>query len=431
MRWRLARAGMVAAMASLLAGCGASAYGPVPALHQPTTAKQLPERRVDARRVRGSVELMVWQSDPVESRLLRETIGEFERLHPRIDVRVYAYTGDYPSGVLTRFTGENPPDVLAVDAAYAPDWIARGMLLPLDGYLRGNGVDAAAFHEVLLDGFRGRDAHLYGIPKDYSTLALFVNRRMLGDAGIPRAPRTWRELEAAARRMTNDDHHGICLPASWDRLTLFALQAGGGFVDASGARMLVGSDETRRGIDFYMSLLRRGSGTTPAAAGTSWCGDAFGKEQVAMAIEGNWLVPPMRSSFPHVEYDVVPVPAGARQATLAYAPAYSIARSSSQPDAAWVLVSWLTSRDGMRRWTDRGLALPSRTDLAAPPGSEAFAAGLEHARLMQLPPGFATKVYMTAENELTAVLEGEQSVDGMVDRIDGEGSSLLAGGAAR
>lgn len=419
-------------IASVLAGgCGAAADGPNPPFEPTAVARAaVAPRSVNAGRVSGSVELMSWQSHPLEAKLLAAKVREFERANPRIDVQLYSYTGDYPSGVMTRFAGNDPPDVLAVNAAYAPDWISRGMLLPLDGYMQGGGFERAAFHPVLVDGLRDADQHLYGVPKDYSTVALFTNTRMLGAAGVG-PPRTWQDLRTAAKRLTRGGRAGLCLPPTWERLLMFALQSGGGIVSEDHTRMVVDTPETRAAVNFYVGMLRDGIAATPASLGASWCGDAFGKGLAAMAFEGTWLMPPLKSSYPDIRYDISEVPSGARRATLAFAPGWAISRESRNPDAAWLLLSYLTGRMGMQRWIDEGLALPSRTDVAAPPGREPLEAGLEYATVWQLPPGFMNKVYMTAENELTAVVEGEQTVDGMLRRVDEVGSAMLEGRRSR
>jgi multiple sugar transport system substrate-binding protein len=422
---------LVCAASLFAAGCGATADGPNPPFEPSAVpASMVAPRAIRPGSVSGTIELMSWQSTPVEAKLIAQKIREFEHRYPRIKVQVYSYTGDYPSGVMTRFAGNDAPDVLAVNAAYAPDWIARGMLLPLDGYVQGSKFDADKFHPRLVKGLRGTDEHLYGLPKDYSTVALFSNRTLLDAANVT-TPTDWNELRDTARRLTKGNRVGLCLPASWERLMLFAMQAGGGIVSEDGTHMIASSPKTTEAVEFYVGLLRDGYAATPASLGASWCGDAFGKGMAAMAFEGTWLMPPLKSSYPNIKYQISEVPKGEHQATLAFAPAWSIARDSKNPDAAWLLLSYLTGRDGMQKWIDEGLALPSRTDVTAPPGREALEAGLEYATVWQLPPGFMNKVFMTAENELTAVVEGERTVDQMLARIDEVGKPMLAQQAAK
>ena len=132
-----------------------------------------------------------------------------------------------------------------------------------------------------------------------------------------------------------------------------------------------------------------------------------------MVFEGNWLVPFMDGTFPDVTYAMAEMPAGAEQATLAFTVSYSIGADSENPDAAWSLLSYLTGPEGMETWTSLGLALPSRSDVAAPEGREALLAGAEYARPWSFVPGFAD-VSTAFNNAFTAAVEGSGSVDEIV-----------------
>ena len=64
----------------------------------------------------------------------------------------------------------------------------------------------------------------------------------------------------------------------------------------------------------------------------------------------------------------------------------------------------------MKTWTSKGLALPSRSDVKPVAGRPSFLAQRRCARPWQFAPGFA-KVMTVAGNELTAAIEGKQSID--------------------
>lgn len=415
----------VGGMLLLSVGAGGEADGPQ-AVFDPdrSSASVIPSRTVQAGEVEGSIEFMTWSS-PDETALLRKVVADFRKQHPQIKVRFNPYAGDYNSAILTRFASGDPPDVFVVDNKIAPDWVAKGMMQPLDGFVTGTNFPIHQFHEPLLRAFQDPYGHLYGIPKDYSTLGLYVNPAMLRKAGLKRAPRTWEELRVWSQKLTTKDHYGMCIAPSWERLNVFALQSGGGIVNDSWTKMMVDSSQTRNAVQWYTSFVKDGIGATPQSVGASWCGDAFGKKKVAMAAEGNWMLPVLERSFPTVGYEIANLPKGPGPGNLAYSPGYSVAQGSKSPDAAWTLVQYLTGRDGMKKWTDQGLALPARKDVPMLDGRTAFAVGLKEATPWQLPPGFFNKVLLTSENELTAVLQGDQSVDGMLKRIDEVGQPLL------
>ena len=106
---------------------------------------------------------------------------------------------------------------------------------------------------------------------------------------------------------------------------------------------------------------------------------------------------------------------------------YSIAKDSKNKAAAWTLLTYLTGREGMRTWTSKGLALPSRSDVKPVPGRAAFLAQAGAAHPWQFAPGFA-KVMTVAGNELSAVFEGKQTVPVMLAKVQVEATVALRRG---
>ena len=56
--------------------------------------------------------------------------------------------------------------------------------------------------------------------------------------------------------------------------------------------------------------------------------------------------------------------------TISYTAAYAIGADSKNKDQAWVLLQYLVGKDGMTKWTEGGVALPSRSDVPTPKGKD-------------------------------------------------------------
>jgi multiple sugar transport system substrate-binding protein len=132
----------------------------------------------------------------------------------------------------------------------------------------------------------------------------------------------------------------------------------------------------------------------------------------------------MESTFPDVAYTISPLVRGEEDGNLAFTVSYSIGADSKNKEAAWVLLSYLTGPEGMATWTSLGLALPSREDVEPAEGREPFIEAADASRAWQFAPGFAN-VITVAGNELTAVFEGNQSVDEMLQKIEEEANDAL------
>jgi multiple sugar transport system substrate-binding protein len=114
-----------------------------------------------------------------------------------------------------------------------------------------------------------------------------------------------------------------------------------------------------------------------------------------------------------------------QRATLSFTVSYSIAKQSKNKAAAWTLLTYLTGKQGMGIWTSKGLELPSRKDVKVRvAGRTAYIQDAAVGRAWQFAPGFS-KVMTVANNELTAVIEGKQTVSGMLAKIQEAANDAL------
>jgi multiple sugar transport system substrate-binding protein len=375
--------------------------------------------------VSGNITLAHWASSPVETQLLKDVIKAFEAKYPRINVTRRALN-PYPEQMLAQFAARRPPDVFYVDSNVIPDWIKQGVLLDLTPLIRQYKFSTKPFFPRLLGAFQ-QGGKTYGLPKDWSPLAMQVNTTMLGKASVV-APKTWTELRAAAEKLRSSNAvpggRPICLSADWARLLAFIYQNNGAFLNASKTAPVVTSAANVQTVNFYVGLINSGLAGTPAQLGVGWCGEALGKERAAIIFEGNWVLPFMLEQFPSVKYAVAPMVRNKAQGNLAFTVSYSIARDTKNKNAAWTLLTYLTGREGMRIWTSKGLALPSRGDVKPVAGRAPFIAAAPFARPWQFAPGF-NQVMTVAGNELTAVVEGKQSIPAMLAKVQAEAAAAL------
>jgi ABC-type glycerol-3-phosphate transport system substrate-binding protein len=78
----------------------------------------------------------------------------------------------------------------------------------------------------------------------------------------------------------------------------------------------------------------------------------------------------------------------------------------------------------MTTWTSKGLALPSRSDVKPVAGRAAFLADASAAHPWQFAPRFS-QVIDTANNELSAVIEGKESVAQLLQKVQSTANDTL------
>jgi multiple sugar transport system substrate-binding protein len=389
----------------------ASAFGPTVSLLGRRAAAQ------EATQVR----LTGAPSSPEESRLLEQVLQDFEAKFADIKVVWEPVPQQYAEKLQTDLAAGTAADVFYVDSLLAPDLAARGVLLPLDERMAGAGVRPDDFYAGLIEAFQW-DGRTYGLPKDWSSLAMVYDPQAFDGVGVVAPPTTWDELRSVAQALLDAAGQApIILPPDFARFIVFLYQAGGAVIGADGS-VAIDSPQTQQALDYYYGLYADGLAATPADVGAQWPGDAFAKDLGVIVFEGNWMFPFLAASAPDKQFLIAELPAGpAGKATMGFTVSYSINAKTTEPDSAWELVNYLTGLEGMARWTDLGLAMPARPTLAEAwiaryPEREPYLAGGAYARPWQLGPG-GQAIYQDANAILEAVFAGQTEIPDAVTQF--------------
>jgi multiple sugar transport system substrate-binding protein len=375
----------------------------------------------------GTVVLSGWAANPDELKLLKAVIRGFEKTYPSIKVDYQPITGDYVPAMLAKFAARKPPDVFYIDSNVFLDWVTQGLLEPLDSYAKASHFSSKPFYPSLLNGFKYK-GKLYGYPKDWSPLAMEVNSALAAKAGVnPAKIKTWKDLTAAAKKLKPvmaGDAKPLCLNPTWDRALAFVYQNGGTFLNGAKTKSTIDSPAAKAALDYYVGLISQGLADIPAKLSVGWCGEALGKQKAAIIFEGNWLFPFMQSTFPDVKFSTQQMLMNKQHGNLAFTVSYSMAKDSGNKPAAWQLLKYLVDKPGMKTWTSKGLALPSRKDVAPVGGRTPFLQDAPAAHPWQFAPKFS-QVIDTANNELSAVIEGKETTSAMLKKIQDTANSTL------
>ncbi|MDX2243393.1 MAG: ABC transporter substrate-binding protein [Leptolyngbyaceae cyanobacterium bins.302] len=349
--------GLLVSLAIVLSGCRAT--------------QDTGTRSAKANEPRVTIRFSGWQSNPNEGKLLNQVIQEFEANHPDIDVQYEAINSEYMDVIRTRLIGDVAPDVFYLEAFEAPQLIKYGVLEPLDAYITPE-FDVADFEPALLKAFQ-RDGKTYGLPKDFSTLVLFYNQQAFAQAGIAQPPQTWDELRSVSKQLTVDtngdrkpDQFGFGLAPELARQT-FMINAFGGRLGNQKGYATFATPASLKGLDLVIDQYRDDrTAAQPTDVGATWGSEMLGQGKAAMVIEGPWSIPYFKETFPSLQFGTAEVPmVNGKRGTMAYTVAYVMNRKSKQKQAAWKLIAYLTSKQGMKYWAEQGLALPSRRSLLA------------------------------------------------------------------
>jgi multiple sugar transport system substrate-binding protein len=374
------------------------------------------------------ITLAGWGGNPTEEKLLKKTLEDFEAKHPNIDVKLEVITEQYMDVIKTRLIGGEGPDVFYLDAFEAPGLIETGVIQPLDEYVTEE-FDVKDFEKPLLEAFQV-DGKTYGFPKDYSTLALFYNKKMLDEAGVE-VPKTLEEFRAAAKTLTKDGKYGFGVAPELARMFWLGQSKGGDIVKDDKANF--GSKEVVEGLQPIIEMHNVDkSAVEPKEVGVTWGGEIFGQEKAAMVIEGNWAIPFLADTFPGVEYGTAELPTvDGNKSTMAYTVAYVMNAASEKKEASWELLSYLTGKEGMETWTSKGYALPTRKSVAEKLGFDkdelrgALVAGASYATVWAEGPSLPI-ITNNFNNQFMSAFLGDRPLDEALEDAQKQANSEIS-----
>lgn len=289
----------------------------------------------------GTLTLLYAPSGDAETKAYTDAIAAFTK-ETGIEVEATAAT-DLNQELAQGFAAGKPADVFYLNPDFIAAYVGNGSLYAYGDQL----TNKDDFYPSLVANFT-YDGTLYGAPKDFSTLALFINSEMWTAAGLTDAdlPTDWASLAAVAKTLTSGDVVGLTCSPEYARVGAFMAQAGGGLTNAEGTEATANSEGSVAGLTEVKTLLTDGVLKFSSDLGTGWGGEAFGTGKAAMAIEGNWLTGAMGADYPEVSYMVAELPAGpAGKGTMQFTNAYGIANASSHKEDAVTLVEFLTTTD--------------------------------------------------------------------------------------
>jgi multiple sugar transport system substrate-binding protein len=383
-----------------------------------------------------TIKLSGWTASPVEQTLLKKLLHDFEVTHPEIKVKYEAINDQYMDVIKTRLIGEAAPDVFYLDALEAPFLMSQNVLEPLDRYLTPE-FDVADFEATLIDSFKF-DRHLYGLPKDYSTLSLFYDRAAFKSTGLTSPPTTWEQLRDDAKQLTVDrdrdgkiDRYGFGVAPELARQAYTIKAFGGQLVDDKGNATFA-SEAGLKGLQSIVEQYRQDRTTAQKSdVGTNSGSEMLGQGKVAMAIEGNWAIPYLQSTFPQLDFATAEVPSiNHKKGTMVFTVAYVMNKQSQHQAAAWQLISYLTGKAGMEKWTSTGIALPTRRSVAQKLGYQQdplrspFVAGVEYAMPWQAGK-YPAAIVNNFDNQFLSAMLGQQPLSQAMHRAQADANRQI------
>ncbi len=387
----------------LLVACGGQEPAPAP-----TTAPEQPATEAtDAPAVEEPADMgepitLRWRTRPDN----QAEIDVYQSVSDGIDIPgvelVYepggSETSSYQDVLKTELAAGTAPDVFWIPGTDIADFAKRGLILDMrdladatEGYSDDAFYPGPMFHMTYNPETNNTGEALWGLPRDVSTFALYINLDLIEEAGVP-DPRglaaqgewDWDAFIETAIAIDNlgNDIAGYGQNAWWGPYGYWINAAGGGFFNEDRTACALDTAESLAGLEFQSRIYNEFDVAIPYGEDSE---PPFLAGKVGMFQNGRWATPGARSSA-DFNWDVVELPDGpAGPSNWLFWGAYVVNANTAHPEQAWALVQELTTADTQGQIASLGANIPSRVSQAAldafveftpPENNQAFLNGL-------------------------------------------------------
>jgi multiple sugar transport system substrate-binding protein len=344
-------------------------------------------------------------------------------------------TAGYQDTIKTEAAAGTAPDVFWIPGTDTAEFATKGITLDLRQYAAADSsYSDADFYEgpmfhLTFDPATGQPGGpLWGLPRDVSTFALYLNTDLIAEAGAE-DPRelaangewTWAKFEEVAAKVAalGDGVVGYGASSWWGPYGVWLNGAGGGFFNEDRTACALDTPESIAGLtqlkkiyDTENLALQYGEDPEPV----------FLAGKIGMFQNGRWATPNIRTNS-GFNWDVVTLPDGPNPGgNWLFWGSYAANAKTENPEAAWRVIQALTSPEIQAMVSELGANIPSRVGDQAksdflgftpPANNQAFLDGLANDSVAEGPlwAGSWPKFDTVMGAAVASVVNGETTID--------------------
>jgi multiple sugar transport system substrate-binding protein len=302
--------------------------------------------------------------------LLEELIRRFEADNPDIKVEQIAVgpgMTDRRQKLFSLTAANLTPDVVMIDRFDIPEYSNKGIIAPLSNLIKRDGIDLSIFFPAEIENaYYQSDLWALPLTTGSGNQIIYYNKDHFAQAGMDenQFPKTWPELEAAAKKLTYKDGDKFTQIAfepwrsSANESPIFGvwlLNNGGRFLSPDGRTVLFGSPEGVAAADWVARFAaeryggQEGLRSFPRPGGYN----DFYQGKVTMWVHGPPFLYLITQNAPELRFGTAMPPAapGFERKNIMFGGwAYAMSRTTKHPEAAWRLLKYLTVNREAAGW---------------------------------------------------------------------------------
>ena len=312
-----------------------------------------------------TLKLSTWQMDQEGyGQFWKEAIAAFQQEYNHITIEPINYApADYSSRVLVDITAGSPADLLTFAGFDFAQFHAMNAFEPLDGIVDVNEAD---FNENIWN-FSKIDGKLMAYPIMARTMQLLYNKQMFEAAGIDAVPTNPDEFIAAARQLTVKEgnvtsQYGFGFETNNNRylyedVLLWVLGFDGKLAEQGAPT--INTPANAEAVAFMRQMITEG--VSPQGIDKSDVRLGFANGNIAMLIDGAWILPLVETHSPElVEHiGVAPTPFASQATTGGAMNFIGISERSGHQQEAASFIEFIAQPQWQLRWFELTNTLPA------------------------------------------------------------------------
>ena len=305
-------------------------------------------------------ELEVWVGwSARELSEFKKVVAEYDAKNKNVTIKVVGAINDDKITAALR-SGNGPDVVSSFTSQNVGVYCPSGGWIDLAPYLKRDKINVNIFPAATRSYTQYKGTRC-ALPLLADAYGFYYNKKLFKAAGLTKPPTTFTELSAYAKKLTTRKADGSLDVVGFDPFIGFYQNSIGAYQPLVGAKYFDGSNKSTLGADpAWQRLLRWQKSLVDyyghaklvkwqTGAGDEWSSPhAFGREKLAMMIDGEWRVAFLAADHPKTQYGTAPMPVDPAKKSL-YGAGYingtiiGIPKNGDNREEAWKLVKYLTT----------------------------------------------------------------------------------------
>lgn len=372
--------------------------------------------------------------------IAQELVDRFNAENPDIEVEMVWVVGaaaDLLEKLQVMVAAGTPPDVFWTHVYIMTDLVQQGIARPLDDLIATDpDFNLDDYFPVAVGDYWWGD-HLYGLPGEVTSLALYYNIDMFEAYGVPEPDGTWDwdTLRQAARSLSDPESQRWGLHPPMNHANAYAItwQNGGRYFDDTRTVPQFHQPAVVEAYQWIADLMYVDRVSPPGGAVSGGLYVGFGQSQLAMFYDipgaSTWM------QDLAVNWDVAPLPQGKEPANRIATSGYALTAHTQKPDAAWRFLKYMVGESVQHFYLQRGFMIPTLRSLAnspdfldryaRPKNTQVFIDGLEYARNEEITTNYIA-VVGAKDQALLPLWRGEQPAATVMEAVNRAVSAALS-----